>query len=58
MNFPKFADGRTDERTYGKKNVTPKDSLRINARSLKMENSKIKGNFPDWENWRGENKFM
>ena len=33
MNFPKFADGRTDIRT--EKNVTPKDPLRINARDLK-----------------------
>ena len=29
MNFPKFADIRTE------KNVTPKDPLRINARDLK-----------------------
>ena len=23
-----------------------------------MENSKIKGNFQEWENWRGGNLFM
>ena len=34
-SFPKFADTHTDGR---KKNVTPKDSLRINARSLKRFN--------------------
>ena len=30
-----FADIRTDGHTYRKKNVTPKDPLRINARDLK-----------------------
>ena len=35
MKFPKFPDGRTYIRTDGRKKVTPKDPLRINARDLK-----------------------